>query len=412
MIHDETHTTLLMQMFKEFIRPKSGRNSDSQQVTDRLQTIPQVPVGMNGVVQTLETSSARQNFLLRTRPLRTRLVGARTLTPLQDVESNRQSEPSASDTTISKLEQSLISEAVPIHTHGQPVLNIGNPPEEALALNLTVGNERSNGQWAQPKTSARSEDTGPAIGEETINPTTVPCPTNMAVSTKSATGLSSKPWTPIRLSSDCFIAIHLEMKKARALEFEKRLSPLLREFLRHLSLKDPRISLDCAMAARAEENCAFVPTILFICFTEHQKRTIESGLAKRNLIPPAFVCRVVVQELKLISGSMTMGPGDWAGQVVGGRLPRGCTTLCGLEAQVLFQTGPVDQKTQSFTIGGLVRVGEALYALTTGHSFASGCSVAMRTFHGGCLYILYLLISDNVPDRKQLAQCDSSIKLG
>jgi hypothetical protein len=111
-----------------------------------------------------------------------------------------------------------------------------------------------------------------------------------------------KSKVPIRIGGNCFIALQCPVPVELASDFEKNLKPKLRAFLQHLRLDDARISLDCAMAGRTGNIEALKPTILFMCLNERQKKAIESGIgSKRNLISAQFVCRVVVQELRLIS---------------------------------------------------------------------------------------------------------------
>lgn len=395
---ESTHGRIML-MLKDLVRSKAGRDSDPQHVRTSLQSLPPIPSAMQTAspptgtrIEDLKSQKPSLRFKRtgynsrKTNALEAKKTihpsGTPTFASTTTASSDGTGQLSRSDTSNTSVSQSSLVAQTPTSnpstsqsTPSRPLDDgatsghLQTPPVQKAAVSESLAPILEVLSTVTPNELSKSPDEGSHTAPTGIENTYA------TVSPELKEILIEKFPSPLRISADCFIAMHLEMKLELASEFEKIMKPRLRAFLQHLRLEDPRISLDCAMAGRTSAVNTFKPTILFICFNERQKKAIENGIAsKRNLISSAFVCRVVVQELRLISSftSIPSEPGSLSGQIVEANMHPHSITLCGVRARLMGQEDLISQPL--CTIGGLILVGGALYALTTAHSFMDNFS--------------------------------------
>jgi hypothetical protein len=168
-----------------------------------------------------------------------------------------------------------------------------------------------------------------------------------------------------RICADCYVAPDVEIEPALSDEYNRKIKGRLETFLRGLPLRDRRVMLEYVSAATcsAPHKDQVHATILFYCLNDGQQKAILAGLKKRSLIPPHFQHRVVIQELGFCSSTIStpMNLGFMSGQVVTARILSN-RTMCGV-------LGRAPAGGSDCTLGGLIRVGGSVYALTTAHGF-------------------------------------------
>jgi hypothetical protein len=169
-----------------------------------------------------------------------------------------------------------------------------------------------------------------------------------------------------------YLATNLSPGAEYTKQWEEKWEPTLRAETWDLSIDQNDIfTFDLRMAGQSPDQLSMKPTILIICNESH-KSTIESKLNMlvKQTVPKEVCFRVVGRRVTLASGGET---GDFAkpGLTVDTK-KRGWNnyhTMMGSAA--LIHEGPSMEWKSGFalsTIGGLIAVGNSLYALTTAHS--------------------------------------------
>jgi hypothetical protein len=144
---------------------------------------------------------------------------------------------------------------------------------------------------------------------------------------------------------------------------------LIRDFLDKLQMPNRRVAMDFALVSKTKQKNSAVATILFTCLDDDQKKQIESGLHKRNVIPPGFVARIIVWKFEYASRliSTPLNPGKYAGRRVEASFVEGRETMCGILGRLSSQ-GKSELEISAFTLGGTIIVDDAVFVLTTAHS--------------------------------------------
>ena len=166
-----------------------------------------------------------------------------------------------------------------------------------------------------------------------------------------------------KLGPDCYVATDIEVEENLKEEFDRKHKRRLQNFLQHLPLRDRAVSLECVLACSTPHRDQMQPTILVLCLNKEQQKAINSGLKNRTLVPAQYQCLVVVQEVGLCSSviGIPWSPGTMSGQIVVARILDN-RTLCGALGRAI-------NGDSECTVGGLIRVGGSIYALTTAHGF-------------------------------------------
>ena len=176
------------------------------------------------------------------------------------------------------------------------------------------------------------------------------------------------PLEPLRrLAQDCYVVPDVVVEPALLQEFRLKIKGKLLGILLHLPLQDRQIMLDCVSTCPDMSRSQIQPTILFLCLDETQQKSITSGLKKRDFIPSSFRCRVIVQEISLCSSTIStpLNPGPMSGSIVEASFLTDARTMCGTLSRIL----DFNIKGGEATLGGLIRVGGSIYALTTAHTY-------------------------------------------
>jgi hypothetical protein len=248
-------------------------------------------------------------------------------------------------------------------------------PEDPAAPSMVPGSQQ-NAHVTTPTTDGIRvpvETTTVQTSEDPAQPNSAPAhgtPVSQLTQTRSPHASLEDP-ALIKYCSGCFID---PMGASKCPELHSRYQKnlgLIRKFLVNLQMQDPRVAVDFAMVSKAKSKNSAVATILFTCLNENQKKHIESGLHKHkgNVIPPGFVPQIVVWETVLSSqlASTPSNPGLYDGMLVEASIVEDSGTLCGVLGHLhLFDEPPFTGS--FFNLGGLIIVGEQVFALTTAHS--------------------------------------------
>ena len=188
----------------------------------------------------------------------------------------------------------------------------------------------------------------------------------------------------LKLSDDCYVLPDVDVEPKVRLEFDSKIKPRLIGFLKHLPLQNRQVMLECVSACQTPDRKRIQATVLFLCLNESQQVLITNGLKKRDLIPAHIHCRVIVQEILLCSSDSrtSLDLGLLTGQTIGACLPDATGSWCGVMCSILSE----NIKNSECTLGGMIRVGGSLYALTTAHSFLGRGSSSKSLPATLCLY--------------------------
>ena len=180
-----------------------------------------------------------------------------------------------------------------------------------------------------------------------------------------------------RFSENVYLATRISPRSEYAKQWQEKWEPTLRQELYDLIIDQNDIfTFDLRMAGPSEDAASMKPTILVICNQSH-KNSIENklGALVKQTVPKEVRFQVIGRRVSTASPS---GTRDFDGMDLSVELKTSnypLETLMGSVARIYSNENI--RSTPGFalsTIGGLIAVGDELYALTTAHSLFKGFS--------------------------------------
>jgi hypothetical protein len=259
-------------------------------------------------------------------------------------------------------------------------LNSGSTRETALEIGLHTNDHSAQHQtkFNSPVESIRMQSSTPANNgalqglrttSSDVNPSLKPIefvPISGPALQKEGNSLWRRVAAFITFDENVYWARDLQAQAHLIREWNEIWYPQFHDRLLYLGLGPDILGMQLIMAGPAEDITSMRPTILVLC-PKGRRRTFETTLA--TFIPDGLKLKVVGRDVVLCSASVGLPskPGERTGCLVEAKYDAENLSAVGRVTRVL--SGPAGGSCfPESTIGGIISVGDLLFAITTAHS--------------------------------------------